>query len=954
MTKVDKTKRSLYLLLGVLIVATVVLVLGLQGTYSYLTKKQQIVDRMKQDATMSAAILQKNIVTLIEAYAINEYSKLVTTEVKLREHFAIIIKDNNMGTIVGEEVFTSGAIRDPSGTVIEFDANNPVHHRWLQNNLYQNEVPVISTSGTPLGSITIYMDDITMKQKLKDILLQSISGTLFISLLLIVLLIVAIQRIIVRPLAKIAFIIEQSGRDGIPTTNIPDSPYGEISILTDTMNDMRLRLGKSRKELQSANNQLEERVNTRTQELLEANQLLQKSEEKFRFVSENLQEGLWTTDSEDRMTFCNKRMEEISGVTREDVIGLSIMEDFPEETTQHFLPFYLKAKQQLKPISYETNVVTPGKEKTVQAGWLIPKINNGKYDGIVCTIDDISERIKSEQEIRLLSKAVEQSPVSIIITDADAKIEYVNSAFEKVTGYGLEEVVGKNPRLLKSGNTPSGIYKELWQTITQGKTKDCELQNRKKNGEIFWENAHFSSVKNSKGIITHYLALKEDITDRKIQEEKILHQAHFDALTDLPNRFLSLDRLSQLLIETERNKKQVAVLFIDLDDFKKVNDSLGHDVGDNLLIKTAGRLSSVIRSGDTVGRLGGDEFIVLLSGLDKASDAQPIAENLLEKFREPFIIDNRELIITASIGISIFPDDGTDASELLRNADSAMYHSKDLGRNAYSYFTDAMNQNISRRLSLEEQLIGALDRNEFSVFYQPKIDMATSQIMGAEALLRWSNPALGDIPPDEFIPIAEQSEVIISLGEYVLKEALEKTAQWQKQYLPEFQIAVNVSPRQFRDLGFVSFIAAAISDAGIRGDHLELEITEGVLMGSYCYIDDALDEINNLHVSIAMDDFGTGYSSLSYLRSYPFNVLKIDRSFVNDISVDIADRELTNAAIAMAHGLNLKVVAEGIETEEQLAILQNLNCDYGQGYLFSKPISAEKFTELMKVRESNP
>ncbi len=574
---------------------------------------------------------------------------------------------------------------------------------------------------------------------------------------------------------------------------------------------------------------------------------------------------------------------------------------------------------------------------------------NGDEQNLMVMFSDITELRKSEQEILLLSKAVEQSPVSIIITDADAKIEYVNLSFEKITGYSSEEVIGKNPRILKSGKTPRRVYKDLWQTITQGKTSDCEFQNRKKNGEIFWENAHFSSVKNNEGVITHYLALKEDITDRKIQEEKILHQAHFDALTDLPNRFLSLDRLSQLLIEAERNNKQVAVLFIDLDDFKKVNDSHGHDTGDKLLIKAADRLSSVIRSGDTVGRLGGDEFIVLLSSLDKASDAQPIAENLLEKFREAFCIDKRELIITASIGISIFPEDGKDASELLRHADSAMYHSKDLGRNSYSYFTDAMNQNISRRLSLEEQLIGALDRNEFSVFYQPKFDITTSQIMGAEALLRWSNPALGDIPPDEFIPIAEHTGLIVPLGEYVLKEALDRTVQWQKTYFPEFQIAVNVSPRQFRDLGFVPFIAAAISDAGIRGDHLELEITEGVLMGSYSYIDDALDEINNLRVSIAMDDFGTGYSSLSYLRSYPFNVLKIDRSFVNDISVDIADRELTNAAIAMAHGLNLKVVAEGVETEEQLALLQKLNCDYGQGYLFSKPVSAEKFTELLKA-----
>jgi len=417
----------------------------------------------------------------------------------------------------------------------------------------------------------------------------------------------------------------------------------------------------------------------------------------------------------------------------------------------------------------------------------------------------------------------------------------------------------------------------------------------------------------------------------------------------LPNRFLSLDRLSQLLSEAVRNKDMVAVLFIDLDDFKKINDSLGHETGDNLLIEAAKRLRSVMRSGDTVGRLGGDEFIVLLGGLSEASDALPIAENLLGEFREPFSIDERELMITTSVGIAVYPDDGEDASELLRNADSAMYHSKDLGRNTYSYFTDAMNQQVSRRLALEAQIHGALERNEFSVFYQSKINMLTGKIMGAEALLRWSNPALGNISPIEFIPIAEQTGLIVPIGQYVLTEALEKTVQWQKSYNPDFKIAVNVSPRQFREPGLVPFIDSAINNSGIQGQYLELEITEGVLMSGHSYIDEALAAINDLDISIAMDDFGTGYSSLSYLRSYPFDVLKIDRSFINDITIDLADRELTNAAIAMAHGLNLKVVAEGVETEEQLTLLKKLNCDYGQGYLFSKPVSAEDFTDLLKV-----
>lgn len=429
---------------------------------------------------------------------------------------------------------------------------------------------------------------------------------------------------------------------------------------------------------------------------------------------------------------------------------------------------------------------------------------------------------------------------------------------------------------------------------------------------------------------------------REQAEEKILRQAHFDNLTNLPNRFLTLDRMSQLLTEAQRNSEVVAVLFLDVDDFKKINDSLGHECGDRLLVDVASRLSSTVRSGDTVGRLGGDEFIVLLGGLTDAADARPITENLLAQFKNAFTIDGRELIMTVSAGIAVYPDDGSEASELLRNADSAMYHAKDLGRNTYSFFTDEMNRDVSRRLALEEQMYGALERHEFEVFYQPKVDLTSNRIMGAEALLRWHNPALGRVAPDEFIPIAEQTGLIIPLGKYVLSEALSQAAGWQQRYNELFCMAVNFSPRQFREPGLAVFIEQELKKWGVPAQCLEIEITEGVLMSGHTHIHEALEQLNNVGVGIAMDDFGTGYSSLSYLRNYPFDVLKVDRSFVSDITIDKADRELTNAAIAMAHGLNLKVVAEGVETREQLMLLKDIGCDYGQGYYFSRPVPAEE------------
>ena len=468
----------------------------------------------------------------------------------------------------------------------------------------------------------------------------------------------------------------------------------------------------------------------------------------------------------------------------------------------------------------------------------------------------------------------------------------------------------------------------------------------RKNGGKFFIEASIGKMRHA-GETLMTVAIT-DITERLKAEEQILHQAHFDSLTDLPNRFLSLDRLSHLLIDAQRKNELVAVLFIDLDDFKKVNDSLGHEAGDKLLVEASERLLSVVRSSDTVGRLGGDEYIVLLPELNNASDALPVVDNLISQFREAFKIDGHELILTSSVGIAIYPGDGEDASELLRNADSAMYHAKELGRNAYSFYTEAMNQEVSRRLALEEQMHGALDRSEFRVVYQPQVDIASGKIIGAEALLRWVNPVLGEILPEEFIPVAEQTGLIIPLGQFVLTVALGLTSRWQTCCVSGFRISINLSPRQFRDPNLVQFIGDAIQKSGVSVDSLELEITEGVLMSGHTYIDEALTALNQLGVKIAMDDFGTGYSSMSYLRSYPFDTLKIDRSFVRDISVDTADKELVNATIVMAHALGLEVVAEGVETSEQLAHLAQQKCEFAQGYLFSRPVTSRKLTELLE------
>ena len=442
------------------------------------------------------------------------------------------------------------------------------------------------------------------------------------------------------------------------------------------------------------------------------------------------------------------------------------------------------------------------------------------------------------------------------------------------------------------------------------------------------------------------LTIVRDITEQHKSSEVIRRHAYYDALTLLPNRFLALDRLSKMIEESEKDNEHIVVFFLDLDDFKKVNDSLGHEIGDKVLIESALRLTRTIRKEDTIGRLGGDEFIVLSKGLGEQNDPLEIAENLLKVFREPFQIDGRELILTLSIGIAVSPENGHTVSDLLRNADTAMYQAKSLGRNAYSFFTKEMNIAMIRRFEIEEQMHGALERNEFEVYYQPQFDVKNNKTIGAEALLRWHSAALGNITPDEFIPIAEHTGLIIAIGEFVVKQALNFLNEWQHVDNEQYTIAVNLSPRQFRDKNLIDFIKGSLEQAQIKASSLELEITEGVLMTGQAYISDALQALQQLGIKLSMDDFGTGYSSLSYLRQYDFDVLKIDRSFINGITKNKEDRDLVKASIAIAHSLGLDVVAEGVEITEQLTILEELGCDYVQGYYFSKPLPADRFIDF--------
>ena len=632
-------------------------------------------------------------------------------------------------------------------------------------------------------------------------------------------------------------------------------------------------------------------------------------------------------------------------------LGKRMQDVLPKNVSEKFVKNIQIALSQKQLASFEYFLYLEGKQVYFEAR--VSPIQ--KSQQMVIIARDITEKRLAENEIlksEIKFRSIfEASVVSIIVTDYRQEIIEWNSGSEYLFGYSTEEAKGMNlsklipERLMHQHKL--GFNHAVKSNGLSRPGINHEVYGLKKNGEEFPITLTLGSwVQNGE---IFFSATILDITERKEAEEEILYQAHFDSLTALPNRFLALDRLNQLLNEAKRCNELVAVLFLDLDDFKKVNDSLGHEIGDKLLVDAAQRLSSVVRSGDTVGRLGGDEFILLLPGLKNASDARPTVEKLLAKFRDSFKIENRELILTLSVGVAVYPQDGICGSDLLRNADSAMYHAKNAGRNTYSYYQDSMNEEVARRLMLEEQIHGALERNEFEVFYQALRDVKTDRIIGAEALLRWNNEKLGNVSPAEFIPIIEQSGMINPIGMFVLDSAMSQLSQWNEAYNLELKIAVNLSPRQFRDPKLVDKISALVDKYHFSSGNLELEITEGVLMGGHTSISESLQSLEDIGVHIAMDDFGTGYSSMSNLRKYPFNMLKIDRSFVRDLMTNSADKELINATIVMSHALGLKVVAEGVETIEQLAALKKLGCDLVQGFLFGRPVNAKEFSSQIEA-----
>ncbi|HUW36664.1 MAG TPA: EAL domain-containing protein [Rhodocyclaceae bacterium] len=894
---------------------------------------------------------------------------------------------------------------------------------------------------------------------------EFIGDTMNITAVMLVLIIVLWwygSRLVLRPLARLAEAASHLGEAQLSArTGLPHSgdEIGRLAAAFDAMAE-----------------RLEAHVSRIAADLIEIQQAGLKAKKLSQAVEQS-PVSVVITDTAGTIEYVNPKFTASSGYSPEEAIGRT--------------PVILKSG--LTPTSvYKDlwNTVLAGKEwqgellnrkKNGELFWEDTRVSplsgdDGAITHFIVVKEDITGRKAIEEKLRKLSLAVEHSPVSVMITDHQGMIEYVNPRFTEVTGFAANEVFGKTPRVLKSGSTAQLTYQELWSSITAGRGWSGELQNRNRMGELFWESENIAPIVDGDGRITHFVALKEDITERKHTEERLrlltramesssngimvldalssertilyvnpafreitgyaedsvlgkpasrifglpaernafdeigaglefgdehravvhslradgsrywnefsispvrsgigaithyvgvindvtvrvdyekqlAHQANHDDLTGLANRNLLSDRLDQALAQAHRYGHHAAVLMVDLDHFKYINDSLGHAAGDQLVKTVADRLSLCVREGDTVARTGGDEFVLILHHVKDETDVTAMMQRIVATIAAPFFVEERELHVTCSTGAALYPRDGKSAEHLLRNADTAMYRAKEGGRDGFSFYTSDMNERMMERLSLEGGLRQALANEEFVLHYQPQVDIRTGHIVGAEALIRWQNRELGTVPPGKFIPLAEETGLIEPIGEWVMRTACAQNKRWQDSGLPRLRVAVNLSARQFRQKDFVARVSAILAESRLAAGCLEFELTESMVMHDPEQAVKLLHELKATGTQLSLDDFGTGYSSLSYLKKFPIDVLKLDQSFVRGVLTDPDDAAIARTVIGLGHSLGLRVIAEGVETAEQLDFLAALGCDEMQGYYFSRPVAAQDFAALLARHE---
>ncbi len=659
---------------------------------------------------------------------------------------------------------------------------------------------------------------------------------------------------------------------------------------------------------------------------------------------------IWRVGLDGKRNYFNRTWLDFAGRSLKDEVGDGWMQTFHPEDREGYVRACQAAFAEQAPFEAEYRLRRHDGEYRNILSRSAPFYGlDGEFAGFIGAGHDITERRRAEESLRLWQRAIESSVNAITITDAGGqRLVYVNPAFERITGYGRAEVEGRNPRFLQGHDTDQPGVEAIRLALRAQREGHAVLRNYRKDGSLFWNQLLVAPVHDEAGRVTHYVGVQNDITESKRYESELEFQASHDALTGLPNRNLLQDRVAQAIAFARRHDKLVAVLYADVDHFKVVNDSLGHAAGDRLLQELARRLAACVREDDTVARQGGDEFVLVLPGLPREEDASMVAHKVAEALGQPFRVDGQEMFVTCSIGVALFPRDGDDAGTLLRNADTALYRAKEVGRNTFQFYAAEMNARALERLTLESSLRHALEREELVLHYQPQVDLHSGAVVGVEALIRWQHPEFGLLSPVKFIGLAEETGLILPIGEWVLRTACAQAKAWADAGFPDLRMSVNLSARQFRQQDLVQQVAAALEDSGLDPRSLELELTESLLIHNVDASIAILSELSAMGVKIAIDDFGTGYSSLSYLKRFPIDRLKVDQSFVRDIAADPEDAAIVTAIITLSRSLRLGVIAEGVETEEQMAFLRSRLCDEMQGFHFSKPLPVAEMNLLLR------
>lgn len=656
---------------------------------------------------------------------------------------------------------------------------------------------------------------------------------------------------------------------------------------------------------------------------------------------DSFEEHIWVKNTAGVYTICNQSVEKAWELPRSEIVGKTDEELFGKDIAEIFLNGDRLAIETGAPIIVAECL---DGEKQNKHLWLetlkIPALTpEGALAGVIGMTRNISKHKEVEEQLTLATNVFKHSLEGVVVTDRHGNITDVNGAFYEITGYSREELLGQNPRLFNSGRHEKAFFDTMWTHLLETGKWNGEIWNRRKDGTIFPQNITISTIYDDSGDVRYFVAVFADISAQKQNEAQLAHLAYFDPLTHLPNRMKLMMQLKQEVKHAKRLNAQLATVFIDVDLFKHINDSFGHSIGDEMLVELAKRLRCQLREQDVLSRIGGDEFVALISGIQDHEDAAAAINQLRQVFEQPFVVSTGDhLRLTASMGVSIYPSDGNKADTLLRNADAAMYRAKSEGRNNFAFYTESLTKQSFEHLKLQSALYGALEENALYLMYQPKLDLVTRKTLGVEALLRWNDPILGQISPGVFIPVAEKIGLIYDIGLWVLETACLQGMRWLAEGKPFGRIAVNVAGQQLQRSSFVEDVKRILAQTGLPATCLELEVTESVMMHNPDVAIRDLKLLGDLGIELSVDDFGTGYSSLNYLKKLPIHKLKIDQSFVRDIPFDTNNTAIAKAVIALGHALKLEIVAEGVETQAQAEFLTQNLCDQAQGYLFSRPL----------------